>query len=282
MRIGLLSDVHANLFALRSAISRLRAEGVDAWVCAGDLVGYGPHPNECVETIAELGATCVVGNHELMMLDELPDTRAGGWPGAASCGRARSCGPTSARTWPPCRAPPIPPACSSRTARRATPRSTSARTSAPRSCSGRSRPSACSCWDTPIGRGCTRRPAGPCIPATPRELRVPAAPPARGGCAVPGQPGCGRPVAPAGGRAEGPVRPGRPRPSAGVFLRRALRRRGDPGRAADPRASPRYGPHPARPGGRDDAPRTSRAGSGDRTPARLTDPSADDVRRRIS
>jgi predicted phosphodiesterase len=77
MRIGLLSDVHANLFALRSAISRLRAEGVDAWVCAGDLVGYGPHPNECVETIAELGATCVVGNHELMMLDELPDTRAG-------------------------------------------------------------------------------------------------------------------------------------------------------------------------------------------------------------
>src|SRR5918998_2595611 len=77
MRIGLLSDVHANLFALRAAITRLRGEGVDAWVCAGDLVGYGPHPNECVETIAELDPTCVAGNHELMLLDALPAKRAG-------------------------------------------------------------------------------------------------------------------------------------------------------------------------------------------------------------
>jgi len=77
MRIGLLSDVHANLFALRAAVVRLRAEGVDAWVCAGDLVGYGAHPNECVETIAELEPTCVAGNHELMLLDAIPDTRAG-------------------------------------------------------------------------------------------------------------------------------------------------------------------------------------------------------------
>src|SRR4051794_40859719 len=77
MRIGLLSDVHANLFALRAAIARLRADGVDAWVCAGDLVGYGPHPDECVETIAELGPTCVAGNHELMLLGELADSRAG-------------------------------------------------------------------------------------------------------------------------------------------------------------------------------------------------------------
>jgi predicted phosphodiesterase len=77
MRIGLLSDVHANLFALRAAIDRLRAEGVDTWICAGDLVGYGPHPNECVETVAELAPTCVAGNHELMLLDSLPVTRAG-------------------------------------------------------------------------------------------------------------------------------------------------------------------------------------------------------------
>ncbi len=77
MRIGLLSDVHANLFALRAAIARLRAEGVDAWVCAGDLVGYGPHPNECVEAIAELEPICVAGNHELMLLGALPDARAG-------------------------------------------------------------------------------------------------------------------------------------------------------------------------------------------------------------
>jgi predicted phosphodiesterase len=77
VRIGLLSDVHANLFALRAAIARLRTEGVDAWVCAGDLVGYGPHPDECVETIAELEPTCVAGNHDLMLLGALPDARAG-------------------------------------------------------------------------------------------------------------------------------------------------------------------------------------------------------------
>ena len=77
MRIALLSDVHANLPALRAAIARLRAEGVDGWVCAGDLVGYGPHPNECVETVAALEPIRVAGNHELMLLDALPDTRAG-------------------------------------------------------------------------------------------------------------------------------------------------------------------------------------------------------------
>ena len=88
MRIGLLSDVHANLFALRAAVARLRAEGVDAWVCAGDLVGYGAHPNECVETIAELEPTCVAGNHELMLLEALPDTRAG-WLARRSIGWTR-------------------------------------------------------------------------------------------------------------------------------------------------------------------------------------------------
>lgn len=77
MRIGLVSDVHANLFALRTVLARLRSTGVDAIVCAGDLVGYGPHPNECVETIAELEPICVAGNHELLLLDDIPEFRAG-------------------------------------------------------------------------------------------------------------------------------------------------------------------------------------------------------------
>lgn len=89
MRIGLVGDVHANLSALRTAVARLRTEGVDAWVCAGDLVGYGPHPNECVETIAELGPTCVAGNHELMVLGELTDARAG-WSARRSIGWTRT------------------------------------------------------------------------------------------------------------------------------------------------------------------------------------------------
>jgi hypothetical protein len=44
--------VHANLHALTATIAALRRRGVDAWVQAGDLIGYGPHPNECVERVA--------------------------------------------------------------------------------------------------------------------------------------------------------------------------------------------------------------------------------------
>jgi predicted phosphodiesterase len=77
VRYGVLADVHANLFALRAAIERLRREGVDAWLCAGDLIGYGPQPNECVEAVAELDAVCVAGNHELILLGRLSEQRSG-------------------------------------------------------------------------------------------------------------------------------------------------------------------------------------------------------------
>ena len=76
MRYGVLADIHGNYFALRAAIKRLRREGVEAWLCAGDLIGYGPQPNECVEAVAELGALCVAGNHELILLGRLSDERS--------------------------------------------------------------------------------------------------------------------------------------------------------------------------------------------------------------
>src|SRR6266545_1101727 len=77
MRYGVLSDVHGNAFALRAAVDRLTRVGVDGWLCAGDLVGYGPQPNECVALLAELGAIGVAGNHELLVLGRLPLDRAG-------------------------------------------------------------------------------------------------------------------------------------------------------------------------------------------------------------
>jgi len=64
MRYGVLSDIHGNLEALRAVLREL--SGVDAYLCLGDLVGYGPNPNECVETVRALGSVhCVVGNHDL-------------------------------------------------------------------------------------------------------------------------------------------------------------------------------------------------------------------------
>ena len=74
-RFGVLADVHGNLPALRSAVERLRGEGVDRFLCAGDLVGYGPSPDECVEVIAGLDAVCVAGNHDLIALGRLSDDR---------------------------------------------------------------------------------------------------------------------------------------------------------------------------------------------------------------
>lgn len=77
MRYGVLSDVHANLAALQAAVRRLSHEGVDGWLCAGDLVGYGPQPNECIETVAGLGAVAVAGNHELTLLGRMAEEQAG-------------------------------------------------------------------------------------------------------------------------------------------------------------------------------------------------------------
>ncbi len=63
MRILILSDLHANHTALAAALTA--AEGRwDRAVCLGDIVGYGPDPNEAVSAIRELGARTIRGNHD--------------------------------------------------------------------------------------------------------------------------------------------------------------------------------------------------------------------------
>jgi predicted phosphodiesterase len=71
MRFGVFSDVHGNLPALEATLSALRRQYVDAYVHLGDLVGYGPFPNECIEVVAGLEPVGVVGNHELIVLGQL-------------------------------------------------------------------------------------------------------------------------------------------------------------------------------------------------------------------
>lgn len=77
MRYGVLSDVHGNLHALEAVLAVLRQEGVDRYLCLGDLVGFGPFPNECVRRVAELDALCIAGNHELIALERLSEARCG-------------------------------------------------------------------------------------------------------------------------------------------------------------------------------------------------------------
>jgi predicted phosphodiesterase len=82
MRYGVLSDVHGNLHALEAALAALERQRVERIVCAGDLVGYGPRPNECVARIASLDPAPVVaaGNHDLMAVGRLPTLDLGKLP----------------------------------------------------------------------------------------------------------------------------------------------------------------------------------------------------------
>lgn len=65
MRYALLSDVHANLPALRSVLDAIAARlGIDATCHLGDLVGYMPWPNEVVQLIATAGIVGVAGNYD--------------------------------------------------------------------------------------------------------------------------------------------------------------------------------------------------------------------------
>ncbi len=69
MRVLVISDIHANLTALNSVIDV--AGDFDAVWCLGDLVGYGPDPNECVETVRSLpNLVCVLGNHDSAVIGE--------------------------------------------------------------------------------------------------------------------------------------------------------------------------------------------------------------------
>jgi predicted phosphodiesterase len=74
MRILVFSDVHANLTALQAVLEH--AGEFDAAWCLGDLVGYGPDPNDCVERIRRLpNLNCLVGNHDHAALGLIPISR---------------------------------------------------------------------------------------------------------------------------------------------------------------------------------------------------------------
>ncbi len=68
MRIAILSDVHGNLEALQQVLRALEQERCDALLSLGDVVGYGPLPNECVRLIAAQASGVILGNHDDALL----------------------------------------------------------------------------------------------------------------------------------------------------------------------------------------------------------------------
>lgn len=64
MKIALLSDIHSNLEALQAVLEDARAYGVDEFICAGDLVDYGPNPNIVIKETIDNRFITVMGNHD--------------------------------------------------------------------------------------------------------------------------------------------------------------------------------------------------------------------------
>ena len=104
MRIAVITDIHANLPALEAALATIDEMGVNALYCGGDLVGYGPRPNEVCALIEARGIPTIYGNYDYAIARDLEDCgcayvtprdrelgeRSIGWTLAHTDGRSRA------------------------------------------------------------------------------------------------------------------------------------------------------------------------------------------------
>ncbi len=77
-KTGVISDVHGNFSALVEVVAFLRFEGCERIVCLGDICGYYPLVNECIELLRREQVECIKGNHDAFILGE------------SSCDRSKS------------------------------------------------------------------------------------------------------------------------------------------------------------------------------------------------
>jgi predicted phosphodiesterase len=71
MKYGIFGDIHGNLEALTAVLEVMKDEGVEQFLCLGDIVGYGADPAKCVEIVQEINAIVVAGNHDFATLEKL-------------------------------------------------------------------------------------------------------------------------------------------------------------------------------------------------------------------
>lgn len=64
MRYAIISDIHSNLEALEAVLAKISGLKVDEILCLGDIVGYNPNPNECIDIVRRTGIRCIMGNHD--------------------------------------------------------------------------------------------------------------------------------------------------------------------------------------------------------------------------
>jgi putative phosphoesterase len=71
--VAVITDVHGNLPALGAALARIEELGIERVLCGGDLVGYGPHPNEVCRLIAQRDIPTIYGNYDYAIARNLED-----------------------------------------------------------------------------------------------------------------------------------------------------------------------------------------------------------------
>lgn len=69
MRIALISDIHGNLVSLEAVLADIQQAEVDRIICLGDVIMYGPQPREVMRRLAALECPCIMGNHDLDLLN---------------------------------------------------------------------------------------------------------------------------------------------------------------------------------------------------------------------
>jgi predicted phosphodiesterase len=69
MRVAIISDIHGNLDAFKQVLNDIDHSDIDAVVCLGDNVGYGPEPEQVIRQVLNLNIPCVMGNHERAVSD---------------------------------------------------------------------------------------------------------------------------------------------------------------------------------------------------------------------
>ncbi len=73
MRLLIISDIHANLTAFETVLEDAGNDWDQIW-CLGDVIGYGPDPNACVELLQQYNHVSLSGNHDWAVLDKLDIT----------------------------------------------------------------------------------------------------------------------------------------------------------------------------------------------------------------
>jgi predicted phosphodiesterase len=71
MRYAIISDIHGNVEALEAVLADIKKRNIDSIVCLGDIVGYYPDPEACVELVKKNVDFCVAGNHDYAAIEKI-------------------------------------------------------------------------------------------------------------------------------------------------------------------------------------------------------------------